>query len=186
MSDGLNKIAINMRESKVKEISALINTIHADMVDTDNNTIPYDVFKEYFLEFFKQGGHMDSEAPLTLKWLELAGGPYNEVDIVDGNGAIVITTPGMYCRPDIDPNVFNINYGDMMDEFNMRSNRLHADGINFAAKSLNGVSDGITTKHDEFNFRWDSVFKRYSTNPKGSDVKPLAVKEDNLDFLDFD
>lgn len=189
MSKELKNIASKMVENKAAEISSFINGIHKEIVeDIANVTIPYDIFGEYFLDFFKHGGFMDTEAPLTLKWLELAGGPYSEVDIVDSNNNIVITAPGIFCRPEIDLNVSNLNYNSLMDEYNLRSNRLHSDGINYANANLSGISKGIKTKHDEFNFRWEAVFKRYDVHKKVSKkhTKKEINNNNDIDFLDFD
>lgn len=187
MSGKLKDISDQMTDNKNAAISSMINDIHKDIVGgIVNNTIPYEVFGAYFLDHFKQGGVMDNEAPLTLKWLELSGGPYNEVDIVDNNGNLIITTPGMFCRPDINSGISNINFSGMMDEYNLRANRLHSDGVNYANNSLNGVSDGVDTKHDEFNFRWETVFKRYDSKKSVTSAVKNKPKDEDIDFLDFD
>jgi len=187
MGEGLNNIAQQMRDNKNAAISSLIDDIHKDMIDNvQNATIPYDVFGAYFLDHFKYGGVMDNEAPLTLKWLELAGGPYGEVDIVDNNGNIIITTPGMFCRPDIDDNVSGVDYSNLVSEYNLRANRLHADGVNYANTNLSGVGDGIKTKHDEFNFRWEAVFNRYENKSDNVVDTTKPKKDEDLSFLDFE
>jgi len=188
MGKKLEDIANKIVDNNNAEISNLINTIHKDIVgDVVNATIPYEVFGAYFLDHFKYGGVMDGEAPLTLKWLELAGGPYNEVDIVDKNGDIIITTPGMFCRPDINDEMSNINFNNIMDEYNLRSNRLHSDGVNYVKHSLNGVSGNVVSEHEKFNFRWEAVFKRYEKKDSkiGAKDKP-KINNDDVDFLVFD
>jgi hypothetical protein len=171
----LQQVADQMASVQAKQVGALANTLYTELVENIKiNTIPEIVFKEYFLEYFINvlNGKVE-HSPLTLKWLELAGGPYNEVNVIDGNNNVIFTTPGLFSRPEVDNNIINqINFSDIASMYIARSNRLEIDGINYLSQELSGLKTLVSSNTHHNYLKWKLIFDRYTTNKSTAGVKP--------------
>lgn len=145
------------------------------------------VFKEYFLEFFQKGNSSNTDAPLALKWLEVAGGPYNGINIVDNFGNLLYTTPGLYARPTPSKAIENADLDNIATNFNLKSNVMHNAGINYLENQIGGLNREINVSTQEHQLKWQAIFNRYDTKKKTNDVKVKPSITDNISsFLDYD
>jgi len=181
--ESLKDVSAKIVENDTKGVKSFIDGIYKDLVeDAPISSIPEFVFKEYFLEYFRSGGLLETDTPLINKWVELAGGPYNEVNVVDKQGNTLYTVPGLYCRPAVGENLSNVNFSNIVSEFNLRSNRIHSDGINFLTGALSGMDGGISTEYQEYLIKWNTILSQYDD---GNENKKIAKPVESTDFLDF-
>jgi hypothetical protein len=171
----LQQVADQMESVQAKQVTELANTLYTELVENVRvNTIPEIVFKEYFLEHLKSviNGKVE-HSPLTLKWLELAGGPYNEVNVIDSNNNVVFTTPGLFSRPEVNSDISKqMNYPEMAAMYIARSNRLEVDGINYLSQELSGLKSLVSSNAHSDYLKWKLIFDRYNTNKPSAVVKP--------------
>jgi hypothetical protein len=184
----LEEQASQLRQSSYNNVKETINGLYNEIVaDKETSVLPERIFTEVFLEHFKSGEQMSSNDPLTLKWLELSGGPYNEVSIIDDKGNQLYTTPGLYSKPVVDTK--DTKFSDIISKHNLKSNRMYEDGINYLSAELSNIEKQITNNNKEHAMKWDSVFKRYKTD-KGVTEKAETTttkQPDNTnDFLEYD
>jgi len=188
------KLAMIANDIKNKEILKLKNFI-ADsystlVTDVYKAYIPETVFVEYFLDFFKSNGQVDATAPLFLKWIELAGGPYNEVTVIDASANELYTVPSIYTKPIInDAKSDGVNFNNIASEYNLRSNRVLEDGTNYLNNQLSGVDSVVDSDTSSSVNIWKAIFSRYdksvSENTVIKDkVKPALSTLNNM--LDYD
>lgn len=175
----LQQAADQMESVQAKQVTELANTLYTELVESIQiNIIPEIVFKEYFLEHLISvfNGKVD-HSPLTLKWLELAGGPYNEVNVVDGNNTVIFTTPGLFSRPEVDSSISKqMNFSDVTSMFMARSNRLEVDGINYLSQELSSLKTAVSSDTHPNFLRWKLIFDRYNTNKTTAAIKPTPPK----------
>jgi len=186
MSTTLSQYANQVTEQKKNEVISQISELYRELVtDISISTIPEKIFVEIFLDYFRSGGQMNTVNPLTIKWLELAGGPYNPVNVLDDKGNIVFTTPGIYCKPNTD--TLKVDYGNLVSTFNLKANRIHEEGLNYLTVNLAGTVNKINVEYDSYLLRWKAIFNRYSKAPKQEGKVTVTKIQDNVsDFLDYD
>ena len=169
-----------------------INLAYTEIVkDNTIAVIPEIVFVEYFLDFFKNI-HNTSEKTLLLKWLELAGGPYNEVNVIDGEGKVIYTVPSVYIKPKIDENMNDVNFNNMASKYVMKTNRIKTEGVNYLKNELKDIDNMIKVDEKEMleaTNRWKAIFKRYEkpVTPITKVSNPMVTQTDTLsDELEYD
>lgn len=177
MKDMTNKINAPVNKMLVDSIT----NIEKELIETkENPRLPEYIFKEHFLDFFKEYGTMTKEdkhkAPLYQKWLELAGSEYGEVDIIDNQGNVLFTTPGLFARPKINfEHTTAVKLNDTAHNSMNRFNRTSAESINYVnnkvAKTMSGILEA--DNQDELN-RWNTIVNKYKEINK--DIKPNEVE----------
>lgn len=188
MSKNMKEMANALKENKAGELKGLIGeSFDAIVTNAPVAVIPEMVFKEYFLDYFK-GVDRDANSPVLLKWLELAGGPYNEVMVIDDKtGEALYKVPAVYAKPIVDTKqLADVSFNNVLSEFNLRSNRIHADGLNYLNQELTGIDVEVGDKSVTTS-RWRGIFKKYHTGPKTKASIPIINKDaDLVDGLDYD
>jgi len=172
---------------KTDAVKQQINDVASELLVIENAKLLESVFVEYFLDHFKSG-LSDIHSALTLKWIELAGSPFNEVDIVNDNGEVIYTVPPLIIRPDINDSVENMNFQNIIATYQLKKNNMAALGTNYINGQLNNVGSGIEAPNKNiYTERWHNIFKRYA-QPEEHINKVAKVKTiDNLDnFIDYD
>jgi len=185
MSDNkLKDIATKLEDRSVTELTTYIGSAHDELVvNRRNSMIPEIIFKQYFLDFFFNMNEHPDSSTLYLKWIELAGGVYNEVDVIDMNGNILFTVPTLYSRPSANESVLkNISFGNIVGTFESKANRLYVDGINYLNRELSSIGGLLSnTDTDSNTNKWINVFRRYAVNT--TPVVATVAKQDlELDY----
>ena len=111
MSNEIEMLNKQMVDRNRDMLASFIANTHKEVVENKPTAMLLEsYFVEYFLDFFASGGHLENEPrPLAMKWIELAGGPYNSVVIVNEYGEPLYTVPGILTRPDINKdNITNL------------------------------------------------------------------------------
>lgn len=187
----LQHAANRIEEQKRKELADLATTLHQGLVlDVSNTIIPEIVFKEFFLEHFYKlmqvNSTVDVGSPLTLKWIELAGGPYNKVDVLDSNGKTLFTVPSLFLKPKLDETVIkNMNFNSIAGTYEARSNRIHTDGINYLSRELSAIHNSISTINNNEKEVWVGIFARYYRPQTKTAPTTIAIKDTSAEY-DFD
>lgn len=94
--------------------------IYNDMMENNEilfrNSIPIEVFEHVFLNYFRNiNNNQDNEDiknndHLLKKWLEIAGSYYNEVDLVNSHGDVVLVVPALTPKPNVNINGLSNHY----------------------------------------------------------------------------
>jgi len=101
MSKGrtLQTVANEERAALNSRVNGELNVICDNIAESRANAVlPEAVFVEYFLDYLRNPS-VQPESTLMGKWIELAGGPYNEVDIINQEAAVLFTVPGVFAKP---------------------------------------------------------------------------------------
>lgn len=180
----LEKTANTYVESKVNEAKKFIDEAFSELVSAPIKSIlPEIVFKEYFFDYFFTLSN-DTTSPLLLKWLELSGGPYNEVDILNDKGQVIYTVPGIVSRPTVSNGINNKNFNQIAATYELKSNRLVVEGINYLTNELQGVPANINSSADIDAQRWLYIYNYYNL-PVANKTQTKAM-DNNLLVSAFD
>ena len=171
----LKNIAQQLGAVQTANITSVISSIHTELTTVAKSVIPEIEFKEHFLDYLFSPTAMAANGVLLLKWLELARGPFNEVDVMDYLGNIIFTVPSIYAKPIINQNVMNNNdFSSMQAMYNLKANHFQASGTNFLNNALNGVSNGIVTSETNDSVRWRNIYEYYYGKNKNTPVAQAA------------
>ena len=186
----------NVSEVNKNELEALASKLSADRralmsADTDviYNTIVNDarpkvsekIFIQYFLEPFSNFNSLKADSPDIARWIDLAGSFYGEVDIVDVQGVVICTCPGIYKPLEIDSNVNNIDFTNVAREFINKSNHFLASGTSYLHSALNYVGTNLHENTKDNINNWASILKYFKDKRDG--IKPsLALKDNKTTF----
>jgi len=129
----------------------------------EKEVLPEDIFVEYFLDYFRDPV---SQANTTLpsKWLEVSGGPYSEVDILDKTGKVIYTVPSLFISATIDPEIMaNYNFSDIAANYNMTMKITSTAAQNYLNTALSGLPEAILTDTRRHIAKLSAIFARYDT-----------------------
>lgn len=184
----LEIMAKSLKDNDNKELTSFIDETYNELINSKvNNIIPEIVFKEYFLNFFYNMTQGDTESSLYLKWLELSGGVYNEIDVVDVNGNVIYTVPPIFSRPNVDDDIMKgKNFDKIINMFNLKKARFETEGTNYLLNELSSINNGISTVGVETDsIRWYNIFDRYGLIKKSNKIPKEAIKTINNSETDI-
>lgn len=184
----LQDLANKLEDRATKEAIAGINEIHSVVMEQDKTIIPEVVFKELFLDFFKDVNNHPNNDGLLLKWLELSGGVYNEVDVINEKGDTLYAVPGICSPGTINESIANnVAFDRIVTTYNNKLNRTQAEGVNYLNGELSKLTNIVEEKNDNTT-RWVNIFTRYEDPQAIEDDKNIAQElNKNLGLeLDYD
>jgi len=187
----MQEVAAKMAERTKKDLMDTLNLAHDNITNFKLAQLPESIFVNHFLDFFMNFNTGDMSAPLNIKWVELSGSPYNEVEIIDGKGNVIYNVPPLMARVDVTGKpIEEFNFGKMVGEYKLRSNRIQADADNFLNRQLGGMDKQLTpNSKEDIMTRWVMIFKRYEQKSLEKKVMPetTTIKQSNADdFIDYD
>lgn len=166
--------------------------------------IPEAVFRHYFLNTFiryivNKGTLKGTQEQIQQddynlrKWLELANGPYNEVDVIDVNNNVVLTVPSLYMEnTNIIDKLAEFDFEGMAKAYHSKAAMVQAMGENDMMARLQHMPKFIDqTGINEYRQKWIEVANYYKriTEPEVKTTKPHAntnVKQKQEDLgIDF-
>lgn len=175
-------------------IAETIEGIETDLSKDSKAKLPEFVFKQYFLDFFKDYHKLSAndkdKSPLYAKWVELAGSEYNEVDVIDSNGEVIFTTPGLLAKPVVDfARARQSRVNDIANDAKLH-NRTDIEKTNFINSKITSIMNGmITVDNNTEAKRWSKILKRFDKEKEPDLIKakpvdklPKVVKE-NLGLI---
>ena len=185
----------NIYTAALSRISKDIDLLYKDYVT--NKPAPElseFIFQEHFLEFFKkfknsEYDELTPEEGIKLnKWLELVGGPYREMSIVDNKGQELYRVPPIYTTNTIE-SVQEVDNDVSLNQIGKSFADRYKTNPTRAVPALHATISGlpkfikpVETQISDIQ-RWDKIFKRYEENitddiiPNTDNAVPQIVKE---------
>lgn len=164
----------NLNVPNTKETVALAEELNAFFTEAakDHAKLPEFIFKEHFLNFFKElpniqpdraGRYPEKYTALYAKWIELAGNEYNPVDIIDNNGKTIYTVPGIMAKPNLDlVRNNNTNVGEIVTKANAHTQYLPEKGTRYLEGTLGKITNGLDNSEQKNMVKeWNNILKRY-------------------------
>ena len=184
----LKEYSNKIKDTKREQVREQINNLFDELVVIENAKLPEDIFVEYFLEHFKYGGG-DINNPLNIKWVELSGSVYNEVDIIDDMGNVIYTVPPLLDRATVDEEAIKLNFSNIAATYVLKSNNLPSVGVNYLNNKIGNLDKMVESKNTNiYSERWASVFNRYNTPKEPVQEQQVTTPINNNDdtFIVYD
>ena len=170
LAEAVNAVTVNNIKS---EINNIYNAIENNPEEDIKAKIPIQVFDTYFLPYFVEDFLQGRSTYLTSKWIELSGSPYKEVDVVDMNGNVILTVPGLYLRPNIEnESLQKKNFSNIAETYRLKNKRLPSEATAYLLKELSDVPSMVEAEvTDDIKLKWSKIVNRYyevvlkTTNP---------------------
>lgn len=176
----------NMRYNRLKQDAEEFKSLVEDAEKEKKSVIPEVVFQQYFLDYFKNLAlnkidKNDEKSDVILKkWIELAGGVYQEVDVLDTKGEVAFTVPAMCTRGTANIDLLkDINFRDMAIDYHRQVSRLPVNRIQIGYEKISQIPQFLVdNSNSKDKQRWRDIFKRYSDKEE-KQKKELEVKKGN-------
>lgn len=146
-----------------------LKEIHQQAITPIRGKLPEDIFVNYFLPYFvhREAGYPNEEK-IVQDWISVAGGPYNEVDIIDTVGKPIFTVPSLMNTSSFNPNnESEIKYADLVATAeayrvmsDVHANNFLQEALTVKFREVFAPTDKIFTAEQ----RWFAIFKRYPEN----------------------
>ena len=170
-----------LKDKAKKDLTRLTDPIMDDVLKVDKAKMPEEVFKGRYLDSFANGGNLEA----VKEFASVAGGYRNEVDVVDGKGNVLFTTPPMMTSPDFS-NMDEMKETDLSDIGKETQQKINTGQINPTRKldnTLHSVEDKMLAVANKatkpYQDRWNLIFSRYGVTEK------QAINK-NTDDVEFD
>lgn len=180
MEDAAKKVM----NTQTEQISKVIDSITKTLEESKNEKaiMPESVFKTFFLDFFYKFANHEVESTTLLKWIELAGGPYNEIDIVDNNANVLFTVPPVYVKP-VFVKADGFNVSELPTTFEQKNSVSPKSANSFLNSKLTEIKSTAVVDGNNVQMVWISIFKRYGLGTSKNTVANKKVSEDlGLDY----
>ena len=154
-----------------------------ELVKVDNPIVPEVVFKEGFLDYFFNNDFKENDS-ILLKWLSIAGGPYNKVDVDDESGKVLFTVPEIYNKVSVNDDMMgNIDMWDMMVKYHRKNERFVVEGDQYLINMSSQIASAV--KPVAGNSEWMNIFKHYGLIKK--DIKKKVEEKISIeDMFEYD
>ena len=185
----LQKLSSAFAESKQKIIKDEMSVIHQAIVTDTKAKMPESVFVSNFLEPFKDLNSLDNDNLAIKQWILISGSPYAEVDIIDGKGNVVHTTPSLIARPVIlEEKMANIDFKDMSINFINKTNHIISSGVNYLKTELSVVEQNVTANTEASIKKWEHITNYYTKKTDNSTglKEPSKVSSKIMDVVGDD
>lgn len=187
MSNNLNElkeIADQQSNKLLSDTGKLISELH-DVLTAPiaRASLPEVVFKEYFLDMFLSGLTEDTKG-YAAKWIELAGGAFREVSIIDSQGNELFVAPSLYLPPTVDNDIIrSMNIYEVSGTYNLKRKIHEGQAKQYLASSLSGLPDSVHSTLSKHIIRIANINERY--RGKTEDLtKPAIAKPKAKEDLD--
>jgi len=168
------------------QIGKDIHAIFVDITREDTKTIPESVFKARFLGKFKAiredtKGEGNHEA-VVREFITYTGSPYAGVDVINSAGEVVVTTPGIYSRANVD--LAETGKQGISDKMLTYKEKVAFSPIQANAFIRSVMSASVQTLRTDINTdadQWKQVFDTFDTTKK----KVVAAENNNEDEAVF-
>ena len=185
----LKEYSDKLKNTKRDQVKEQINNIFNDLVVVENAKLPEDIFVEYFLDHFRYGTG-DISNPLNIKWIELSGSIYNEVDIINDSGNIVYTIPPLLDRASVDEEAIKLNFSNVAATYVLKSNNLPSVGVNYLNNKIGNLDKMVEANNaNMYSERWNNIFARYASNRtpvEQNDTPTVTINNNDDTFIIYD
>ena len=181
-----NELLINQNQLSITK--SAIDSIFDMLIvksETYNHKLPEDIFINYFLPAFS--GEVQLESSVMNDWIDVAGSPTNEVDIINTKNEVIFSVPSLF-----DTNVINTvtkssapTLKTIYEGFDMRNNNIPVAASAFLKNELDKkVSDITIEGNNNSTARWATILKRYGKET--GEVVDKSFTPDEDDDLIYD
>ena len=159
-NNSLAAAAESARIAKLDRMHTEIRELAEAISEVDNAVIPESVYIEYFLEYFRDPVKY-ADTPLRAKWTELAGNVYSEVDVLDVEGAVLFTVPGLLPQQYSKLTDTSIDYAEIIAKYRglLRVSEVQAE--QYLTTSLSTASSTVHADIAMHVARHNSIIARY-------------------------
>lgn len=128
--------------------------------------LPEEVFEEYFLDYFRNSARNPYQDPTLLKkWLELAGGYYNEVLLVNQEGETVAVVPSLAPKTTLNLDAMRESHIGLQGNVFQQENKMMPavamnnlrNQFNTEGRSVMPNAEGI----EDAQTKWVAIFKYF-------------------------
>jgi len=185
----LKEIATGMETQETKDLELHINELASALEDESmvrKAKLPENVFKDFFVPALT--GELKENDVTIMKYVEYAGSPYAEVDIIDDKGEVMFTCPPLYNRsaPKIDKPV--LPYTDIAGTYELKKARFKNEADNYMSDVVVGVREDIVVEETSSEEKWKKILGKYTSNNEVKMDDNITVEQDDdlEDFIDYD
>jgi hypothetical protein len=156
------------------------------VTEAPKGKIPEDIFIGYFLPFFAGEKTADRNQPVFAQWVSIAGSPTAAVDIIDKDGSVKVTVPGLF-NSDIMRSQYSsdVSMRSIFEQYELYNNNLPVVANNFLDKAFTAKTNNlkpITINKSEED--WQKVLSMYGYKTKAS-LKNIPTSDTDND-IDYD
>lgn len=180
------------RKDRLAQQIADISKALEVVADTDFARMPERNFVQVFLPFFAGDTDLMYKVDMT-HWLNFAGGPYREVQVIDNKGVVLFNVPPIYDRTAINPLSGESHSIAHVVATTTQYARIHpVQGQNYLSAELTKRAlvmkvPAAVMHHIDV---WNAIFTRYNRPPLiAMDDKPSdapAAAKDHIDDDDYE
>ena len=211
--DDRTAMTIRFKEAG-KELDKKTNSLHMEVMENIYQSVVVDsrvdytgrlpeaLFKEYFLPIFKQSPEeiaklspedTKNRERLLSDWVKVAGGHYNEVDIIDDAGNVLFSVPALLRTAVINPKKDDRHPGfsAIIAHANLLEHQSPTRSLDFQKKEFTKKAVSIYDKsgvYKEEEQRWLDIFNRYKSeaSTKSDSTSTTASSAEFDDELVYD
>lgn len=159
-------------------------------IAANRQTITEELFVNVFLPFFKDSPEADPRVTMST-WYGVAGGAFNEVNVLDRSGAVLFAVPPVMSNKLVAP--ISREGGKALSSLLALSARrdkiipgtgsaLLTEGL----KRFDFMADNATDVMGQYKTRWNEIMARYDTEGgKGDSNATNNTGDDGLDLFEF-
>lgn len=185
----LEGISNEIEKVEVVELKQHINDLDEAFNGSDNvrkATLPEKVLKDFFIPGFLDTDNKDNVA--VMKFIEYAGSPYSEVDIINERGEVIFTCPPMMNNSKSDTGK-NIPYSELAGTYELKKARMIQEADQYMSGVAGGIASTVEIAKDNSTFTWNKIIEKYTVpNKIDEDIGVSNDLDDDMDddFINYD
>jgi len=196
----------------VPDVNKLPNGLVKDLVTKGMETMDFinepvvkatmneDIFREHFIEVLVNGSDDPDDKRIDF-WVNYAGDVYSEVDIIDIDGNVLYTTPGLFARATTNDDS-KIPFSEIANTYELKKDGLPGEVDKFMNSITDSIIDKLGIDKTDNTIRWNLIyyemydlldkymkFKNGETTTINGDNEELQVENEEEvldDLIDYD
>ena len=192
VDDQIKALTTSVREMHYREVVAQVNQITKTLpaVDMVRKTVPANIFYHHFLPFFrgdlvKESNHVERAERLMRHWMTIAGGPFNEVDVIGLSGEVIATVPKIYDNRAIQPVRIDVDIRRAV-AMSMQDPLMQTASFMRILQNIGNAMPNTTADCKVDKSAWDRLFAVFEEKKTATEKTPAASVANGEDFeLDF-
>lgn len=202
----LNELASQIKDQSLQRMSQEIRSIAKSLDDAkvaSNTNMPVEVFSNYFVDYFLDVFEKDDDPNSKIdfnkidQYVKVAGGYFNEVNLINNKGEIIDTIPSLYVNRDNVDVVAKENYIDGKMNRYISKNRSGYSSIAeaYITNELSHLDKSSTEEEDRIKHKqkWLDILNKYKPNNDIVDMdketynnEVRSMSKEDQDKLQFD
>jgi hypothetical protein len=181
-NDTLQKIANGLENNDLKLLKSSIDELD-DALKSDEfmqrAKMSESIFKSAFLPTI--AGKEKDTGVTIMKYIEYAGGPYREVDIIDREGNVLYTCPPVYNRSNNDNNK-RLPYSQMAATYELKKARMASEADVYMHNVASGINNSVVIEETSSEFIWNKIIDKYYKEDIVNEN--IEIKTDKSNLID--